>query len=285
MFKKRPWLINVILFLLTACTTTLAGALYTNDTIDSWLWFFLRGTFFSVPIMLILVVHEMGHYLTGRRYRLDVTLPYFIPAVPPLGTFGAFIKIRSLIPNKRVLMEVGAWGPIAGAAVAIPLLMVGLLLSDIRPLTGHADGFSLGSSIILELLCYLVFGQFSMNSEIMLHPTAIAAWFGLFVTAMNLLPIGQLDGGHVVYALFGSRRARVVGLTAYGCLIVLGIFFWVGWLVFGLLVFFLGLKHPPPLDSDTPLGQRGRLLGWVAIVLFVLTFIPVPIQIPDVFGY
>jgi len=281
MIKKRPWIINVVLFLVTSFTTTAAGGLYANDSVDSWLWFLLRGTTFSGPLMLILVVHEMGHYLTGRRHQLEVTPPYFIPAIPPLGTFGAFIKIRSLIPNNRVLMAVGASGPIAGAAVAIPLLVVGLLFSDIRPSSGPAEGVSLGSSIILELLCYLRFGQFSLDAEVMLHPTAIAAWFGLFVTAMNLLPIGQLDGGHVMYALFGPGRARVVGLIAYGCLILLGVFFWVGWLVFGLLVLFLGLRHPPPLDPYTPLDQRGRLLGWIAVALFVLTFIPVPIRFPD----
>jgi membrane-associated protease RseP (regulator of RpoE activity) len=253
------------------------GALYANRPFDSWFAFFLHGWVFSVPLMAILVVHEMGHYLTGKRRSLDVTPPFFIPAIPPLGTFGAFIKIRSPIPDNRVLMEVGAWGPIAGAAVAIPLLMIGLMLSDIRPLSGTQEGFALGSSIILELLCLIRFGQFSSHAEIVLHPTAMAAWFGLFVTAMNLLPIGQLDGGHVMYALFGQRRAWLISLGVLVCLIPLGIFLWPGWLVFGALAVILGLRHPSPVNPHLPLDRRRRILGWTAVILFLLSFIPVPI--------
>jgi membrane-associated protease RseP (regulator of RpoE activity) len=267
-----------VLFVLTALTTTAVGALYANDKFDSWILFFLRGWVFSVPLMTILLVHEMGHYLTGRRHHLDVTPPYFIPAIPPLGTFGAFIKIRSPITNRKVLVEVGASGPMAGALIAIPLLIVGLYLSEMRPQMGEAKGFSFGSSIILELLCLLRFGEFSFNSTILLHPTAMAAWFGLFVTAMNLLPIGQLDGGHVIYALFGPRRAQIISTVVFVCLIPLGILLWPGWFMFGILTLFLGLRHPPPLDPYTPLDRSGRLLGWAAIVLFFLTFIPVPLN-------
>ncbi|MEI8183701.1 MAG: site-2 protease family protein [Desulfomonile sp.] len=267
----------MVLFLATAITTTAVGALYVNQTLDSWFVFFLRGWVFSVPLMLILVVHEMGHYLTGKRRALDVTPPYFIPAIPPLGTFGAFIKIRSPIPDNKVLMEVGAWGPIAGAMVAIPLLMIGLVLSEIRPPSGTHEGLALGSSIILELLCLIRFGQFSFNAEILLHPTAMAAWFGLFVTAMNLLPIGQLDGGHVIYALFGQRRAWLISLVVLICLIPLGIFLWPGWCVFGVLAVVLGLKHPSPVNPYIPLDRGGKILGWTAVILFILSFIPVPI--------
>jgi membrane-associated protease RseP (regulator of RpoE activity) len=276
--RKRFPTINIVLFVLTALTTTAVGALYANSTFDSWILFFLRGWVFSVPLMTILLVHEMGHYLTGRRHLLDVTPPYFIPAIPPLGTFGAFIKIRSPITNRKVLVEVGASGPMAGALVAIPLLVVGLYLSEIRPQMGEAKGFAFGSSIILELLCWLRFGEFSFNSTILLHPTAMAAWFGLFVTAMNLLPIGQLDGGHVIYALFGPRRAQIISVIVFACLIPLGILLWPGWFMFGILTLFLGLRHPPPLDPYTPLDRGGRLLGWAAIVLFLLTFIPVPLN-------
>jgi membrane-associated protease RseP (regulator of RpoE activity) len=267
-----------VLFVLTALTTTAVGALYTNDKFDSWILFFLRGWVFSVPLMTILLVHEMGHYLTGRRHLLDVTPPYFIPAIPPLGTFGAFIKIRSPIPNRKVLLRVGASGPMAGALIAIPLLIVGLYLSEMRLQVGEAKGFQFGTSIILELLCLLRFGEFSFNATIHLHATAIAAWFGLFVTAMNLLPIGQLDGGHVIYALFGPRRAHIISVIVFACLIPLGIVLWPGWLMFGILTLFLGLRHPPPLDPYTPLDRSGRLLGWAAIVLFLLTFIPVPLN-------
>lgn len=254
------------------------GALYANTTFESWPSFFLRGWVFSAPLMAILLVHEMGHYLTARRRGLDVTPPYFIPAIPPLGTFGAFIKIRSPIPNRTALVEIGALGPISGAVLAIPLLMVGLLLSEARPPSGATEGLSLGSSIILELLCLLRFGHFSWSMEIILHPTALAAWFGLFVTSMNLLPIGQLDGGHVVYSLFGRRAARFTSWGFLFLLMPLGIFLWPGWLVFGLMTTILGLNHPPPLDPYSPLDSGGYTLGWIAIVLFVVSFIPVPLS-------
>jgi len=228
--------------------------------------------------MSILLVHEMGHYITGRRRHLQVTLPYFIPAIPPLGTFGAFIKIQSPIPNRNVLMEIGAMGPLSGAVIAIPLLALGLNASEVRPEVTGGAGFAFGSSIILELLCLLQFGHFSFNASILLHPGALAAWFGLFVTSMNLLPIGQLDGGHVMYALFGPRGARIVSFTIFAALIPLGIFLWPGWFVFGVLVVILGLKHPPPMDPYMPLDRKRRFIGWTAVVLFVLTFIPVPVS-------
>jgi len=231
--------------------------------------------------MFILVVHEMGHYIASRRRYLAVTLPYFIPAPPPLGTFGAFIKIRSPIPNKRVLVEVGAWGPVAGAIAAIPMLLIGLFLSEVRPGVEPAGTLSMGSSILVELFCFARFGDFSFNSTILLHPTAWAAWFGLFVTAMNLLPMGQLDGGHVIYALFGPAIAKVISLCTFLSMIPMGLLLWPGWFVFGLLAFFIGLKHPPPLDPYTPLSRKGRILGWAAVVLFLATFIPVPIRLVE----
>lgn len=281
--RKTSWTLHIVLFVLTVVTTTLAGAtIFVNKPFEDWFLFVLRGFSFSVPLMSILLVHEMGHYLVGRRRFLDVTPPYFIPAIPPLGTFGAFIKIRSAITNLRVLVEVGASGPMAGAALAIPLLFLGLCLSEIRPPTqSNAPGFSFGSSLILELMCLIRFGDFSSNLTIILHPTAVAAWFGLFVTAMNLLPIGQLDGGHVTYALFGPRAAQMISVVAFCFLIPMGIFLWPGWLFFGVLVFFLGLRHPPPLDTYTPLDSAGKILGWAAVVLFILTFIPVPVSVME----
>jgi membrane-associated protease RseP (regulator of RpoE activity) len=278
---KANWPLHIGLFVLTSITTTIAGALiFVNQPFEGWLLFIFRGFYFSVPLMSILLVHEMGHYLVGRGRRLDVTPPYFIPAIPPLGTFGAFIKIRSAITNLRVLVEIGASGPIAGATLAIPLLFVGLYLSEIRPeIQSSGSGFAFGSSLILEFLCLLRFGEFSSNVTIILHPTAVAAWFGLFVTAMNLLPIGQLDGGHVIYALFGPRQARIISFVVFCCLIPMGILLWPGWLVFGILVLFLGLRHPAPLDTYTPLDRTGRIVGWTAVILFVLTFVPVPVSI------
>jgi len=271
----------LILFAATALTTTAVGAFYNQSPSDSWIGFFLGGWVFSVPLMSILLVHEMGHYLTGRSHDLDVTLPYFIPALPPLGTFGAFIKIRSPIMTRNMLLDIGASGPLAGSMVAIPLLFVGLLYSEITPLTKDATGITLGSSIILELLCLLRFGEFSFNATILLHPTAMAAMFGLFVTAMNLLPVGQLDGGHVAYALFGPRGARAISLACFAALVPLGILIWPGWLIFALLVLFLGLSHPPPIYYHLPLNPRHRVIGWIAVILFVLTFVPEPLKLVE----
>lgn len=262
-------------------TTTAVGGLYANETFESWPLFFLNGLVFSVPLMTILFVHEMGHYMAGRRRGLNVTLPYFIPSIPPLGTFGAFIKVRSFIPNKKVLMELGAWGPLSGAAVGIPLLFIGLWFSEAHPQppAESSVAISFGTSLILELGVLLRFGDFSFNSMIILHPTAMAAWFGLFVTAMNLLPMGQLDGGHVIYSLFGSRTSRIVSILVFSALVPMGIFVWQGWLVFGALTLLLGLKHPPPLDEYTPLDRTARLTGYASIVLFILTFVPAPISV------
>lgn len=243
--------------------------------------FILRGWVFSVPLMAILLVHEMGHYTAGRFHRMDVTPPYFIPAIPPVGTFGAFIRIKSPIVDRNALMDVGAAGPLAGTVVAIPCLIVGLWLSHMEPRAAEPGVFSLGSSLLVEGLLYLRFGTAGDDITVILHPTAIAAWFGLFVTAMNLLPMGQLDGGHVIYALFGDRWARLISVGFFAMLIPLGIILWTGWLVFGLLVFFLGLRHPPPVDPYRQLDPRRRIVGWAAIVLFVLAFVPVPVSIVE----
>lgn len=272
-------MINIALFAATMFTTTAAGALYANKEFISWFSFFINGLVFSIPLMSILLVHEMGHFLAGRRRHLDVTPPYFIPAIPPVGTFGAFIKIRSLIPDRQALIEVGAAGPVCGAIIAIPLLVLGIGLSEIQQGSQDGSGISFGTSIILELACLIWFGKFSFQTVILLHPIAIAAWFGLFVTAMNLLPVGQLDGGHVVYATFGPRIARYVSYGVFGALLPLGYFAWPGWIMFAVLTLFIGLKHPPPIDTYTPPSPGGRVLAWTAIALFALTFVPAPISI------
>jgi membrane-associated protease RseP (regulator of RpoE activity) len=277
---RRSWLINIALFFVTVLTTTIAGALYANKEFTSWFTFFLNGLVFSIPLMSILLVHEMGHFLAGRRRHLDVTPPFFIPAIPPVGTFGAFIKIRSMIPDRQALIEVGAAGPVCGAIMAIPLLFVGMSLSEIHAgAETSGSGLSFGTSIIFELASLIWFGKLSFQTVIILHPIAIAAWFGLFVTAMNLLPMGQLDGGHVIYALFGPRVARYVSYGVFGSLIPLGIFTWPGWIMFAALTLIIGLKHPPPVDTYSEPSPRGRVLAWTAIALFVLTFVPTPITV------
>jgi membrane-associated protease RseP (regulator of RpoE activity) len=283
--RKRNWLINLGLFVLATLTTTYAGACHVTGTIDITPAFILnawRGWVFSVPLMAILLVHEMGHFAVGRLRFLDVTPPFFIPAFPPIGTFGAFIKIRSPISNLTVLAELGASGPIAGSLVAIPLLAVGLYLSDVHPNAAQNDGYVLGASILLKLLSLARFGEVVDTAQIAFHPTAKAAWFGLFVTAMNLLPVGQLDGGHVVYALFGPRVAKIVSIAVVCCLVPLGYWGWQGWLLFGALVLFvLGVRHPSPVDPYTHLDGPARVVSWTAVTLMLLTFVPVPISVFD----
>ncbi len=279
---KRSYWTNIVLFCLTVVTTTIAGAFYVDQkTATSWTRFFLNGWLFSVPLLSILIVHEMGHFLAGKRHKLDVTLPYFIPAIPPLGTFGAFIKIRSPITNLPVLMRVGAFGPLFGACVAIPLLLIGLKYSTVLPKNTEINGLFYGSSILIEIACYLELGIFAKDAVVIFHPIAMAAWFGLFVTSMNLLPMGQLDGGHVIYALFGPRGAKVISAVVFACLIFMGFAFWSGWFIFGLLIMFLGLNHPAPIDDYSPLDSAGKIIGWLAVILFILTFTPMPIGSSD----
>lgn len=277
---EMRWKLNLILFVLTFITTTVWGTIYANESLNLSPWFFLRGLWYSIPLMTILSAHEMGHFLAGRRHGLNATLPYFLPGLWPAGTFGAFIRIRSIVTNRRVLMEIGAAGPVAGAMVSIPFLMVGIALSEVQPSPSPSSvgALSFGSSIVVELICWLWVGNFSSSVNLILHPMAVAAWFGLFVTAMNLLPVGQLDGGHVVYALFGPKwafRASLATLLGMG---VLGMY-WQGWWVFGILLLILGVRHPPPLDTDTPLDRRSRYLGYAALLIFAVTFMPVPLAL------
>jgi membrane-associated protease RseP (regulator of RpoE activity) len=224
--------------------------------------------------MGILLAHEFGHYLAAKRHGLNVTLPYFIPAPPIIGTFGAFIKMRSPVRDRRMLMDVGAAGPLVGVIVAIPLLIAGLRLSEVRLIQGEA-GMNLGSSLLLSLLSRIVVGPLPEGYDIVIHPVGFAGWIGLLVTALNLLPIGQLDGGHVGYALFGEWQNRISKFV-YGGLIVLGVFGWQGWLVWAVLLWFLGIRHPVPTDWWVPLDRKRKIIGWVTVGVFILTFIPVP---------
>jgi membrane-associated protease RseP (regulator of RpoE activity) len=223
----------------------------------------------------------MGHYIAGLRRGLDVTPPFFIPAIPPLGAFGAFIKIKSPITDRDTLLEVGASGPLAGSLIAVPLLLIGLYHSEIIRLTPIADGFrlSFGSSLLTGFFTWLFHGTPPAGHDVLLHPTATAAHFGLFVTALNLLPMGQLDGGHVVYAVVGARRARFVSIGVFLALIPLAAWKWPGWIVFGGLVFILGLKHPPLLVPYRPLAPRLRLMAALALILFAVTFTPTPVYL------
>jgi membrane-associated protease RseP (regulator of RpoE activity) len=269
--------VNVILFLLTVFTTLLAGALHEGADLLKNPEHILKGIPFSFSLMGILLAHELGHYLAARKHGLNVTLPYFIPA-PPLpfiiGTFGAFIKMRSPVRDRRMLLDVGAAGPLVGVAVSIPFLILGLRSSEVKLIQGQV-GMTLGSSLLLSLMSWLVVGPIPTGYDIVIHPVGFAGWIGLLVTSLNLLPIGQLDGGHVAYALLGEKQNKI-SKYVFLALLVLGIFGWQGWLLWSLLLFIMGFRHPAPLHWWVSLDRKRKVIGWLTVAIFILTFIPVP---------
>lgn len=285
--QKFPW-VNVALFGLTCISTMIVGTAlmeaYTNSFGDviSFLSKILRspsvllkGLPFSLAIMTILLAHEMGHYLTCRYYGIDATLPYFIPAPTIVGTMGAFIRIKSPIQHRAALLEVGIAGPIAGFVLAVPTLIIALAKSGFTAPYPAGSSFGLGEPLIFKLLEFVMGKTPPAGMEINLHPIGIAAWFGFFATALNLLPVGQLDGGHVSYALFGGVHKRI-SQAFLVTLIPLGLFYWQGWLLWTTILLFIGLRHPMTLDDSVPLKSRHTALGWIALAMFVLCFTPMP---------
>jgi membrane-associated protease RseP (regulator of RpoE activity) len=272
--KPRVW-INLLLLAATFVTVTAAGA-----ELAGWdVWrnpaTIVEGLPFSLTLLLILATHELGHYFMGRWHRVQVSLPYFIP-IPGslLGTFGAFIQMRGPIRSRQQLFDVGFAGPLAGFAVALPLFILGLLWSEVTRVPFGMRYVGLGDSLLTALLKELL-QPVGAGQALQWHPVAIAAYFGILLTGVNLLPAGQLDGGHIAYALFG-RAARAVAVVTLVILVLMGMLVWNGWYVWAGFVFLTGLRHPTPLDDVTPL-DRGRLLvGVGAFVLFVLTLIPAP---------
>ena len=284
--------LNIALFLLTLLTTTTAGAYMNGEEVRFFhplaaLIALRSGLTFSIPLMAILFAHEMGHYLTSRHHNIDASFPYFVPAPPSLfiiGTFGAFIRQREPARTRRVMFDIGAAGPWAGVMLAIPAVIIGLYLSDVTPLDKSTGGLELGNSILFLGLARFVLGVDPRTVNVNLNPIAFAGWLGLFVTAMNLLPMGQLDGGHVVYTLFPRRHRTISTLFFITCVLMvlvplaLGLTFWGGWLLWAVLALAFGLGHPSTVDRDTPLDRRRALAAWATVVLFIVTFSPVPLS-------
>ncbi len=287
---RRPW-INVALLAATVATTVFAGAMiwttYVGKPFPGPTEVAYGALYFAAPLLAILGVHETAHYVVARRRHLDASLPYFIPIPPPyiLGTFGAFVSMREPFPDRKSLFDVGVAGPIAGFAMSIPIALAGLSLSVHAPsvpvtycgpsILGQSYGnLLLGPSLFWELLA-----AFFPKSIIALNPLALAGWVGVLITAINLLPAGTLDGGHVFRALAGER-ARFVSYGAAAILFGLG-FLYVGWLLFAVLVFVLGLRHPPPLNDTTPLDRKRIAVGAVAIAVLVCGFVVVPLSVPS----
>jgi membrane-associated protease RseP (regulator of RpoE activity) len=279
----RP-VLALTLFALTVVSTFLAGAFFFvgSETFDAyralpfpgWL---VSGAPFAVTLLAILGVHEFGHYFTARYYGVAVSLPYFIPAPMLFGTFGAIIRMRSPARDRNALFDIAAAGPLAGLVVAIPALVLGLSWSQVVPATGEPSLGGFGYSLFTRLFVYLEFGPLD-GMAVMTHPMADAAWVGCFVTALNLFPVGQLDGGRIAYAL-SARRHRALGVTTWVVLVAMGALTGsVNWFVWAALLFLLvGFDHSPPLDDLTPLTRGRRLLGVACLVLVVLLIPPIPI--------
>jgi membrane-associated protease RseP (regulator of RpoE activity) len=299
--RERRWL-HLALFLLTIVSTTIAGGChYISFTTDfasvrdlpdggqqlfaglfSRPSFYLHGLWYSLTVLAILGCHEMGHYVACLRYGVNVSLPYFLPAPLPLtGTLGAFIRIRSRIPTKVALFDIGVAGPIAGFLVAVPALFIGLSLSRLDKLPEDpSDLMELGEPLLFRLASWLVWGPVPDGYSINMHPMAFAAWFGLLATALNLFPIGQLDGGHVSYAVLG-RRSTIVTLVMVA--VAIGLTFvsssWIAWTVLLIVMLVtIGPRHPRTLDEEIPLDRGRLILAAIAMVMLIVCFTPAPIE-------
>ena len=277
--KTRPVSVNQFMLLLTFVTTVVSGSLlwssFTGEggvfDLHNLLW----GAFtFAVPLLLILGTHELCHYLMSKRYGLSVSLPFFIPSIPPVGTFGAFISIREPLPSRKALVDIGLAGPFGGFLVAIPVLIIGYSLSvgDSSSLWQEGLVTFFGMPLIMQAMMTF----FPVGGDLLMHPTMFAGWLGLFITGINLLPAGQLDGGHVSRAVLG-QKAVVVGYAVMGVLVLLSTIY-TGWLIFGLLILMLGVSHPPPLNDVTPLDRKRFLAAALGLLLLVTCFIPVPME-------
>ncbi len=283
--RSGVWL-PATLFGVTVFTTLWAGAYHTNTEVFVGAWEFIRrdpsvllaGIPFALTLLGILVTHEMGHYVLSRIHRVPASFPLFIPGPPHfIGTFGAIIRMRGPILSRKALFDIGVAGPLAGFVVALVALIIGLSRAEIVP-AEQPYGLQLGEPLLLQFCAWLVVGPIPAGKDIALDAVGFAAWFGLFITFLNLIPIGQLDGGHVAYALWGEQQHRIaIGMVPV--LLLLGMVGWPGWFVWAGLAGFIGLAHPPVQDPQVALGRTRVWVGWLAFAIFILTFSPIPFSI------
>jgi membrane-associated protease RseP (regulator of RpoE activity) len=296
-FQDRVWL-HVLLFALTVATTTFVGAGQYASFLDDFRGsaslpmpfaaLLIRGFWYSGTILAILGCHELGHYFACRYYNVDASLPFFIP-VPFLltGTMGAFIRIREPIPSKRMLFDIGIAGPLAGFVVAVPALFVGLWMSHVtRMPADQSNLLELGEPLLFKFASWLLWGTQPEGYSLNMHPMAFAAWFGMLATALNLFPIGQLDGGHISYAVLG-RRSTYVTFVMVGVAVALAYFSasWIVWTVLMVLMLLtFGPRHPRVFDEEIPLDRTRLFLALAALVMFILCFTPAPIRPMELIG-
>jgi membrane-associated protease RseP (regulator of RpoE activity) len=295
-FQSRLWL-HGVLFVLTLLSTTIAGAAHYHSFVSEFdtqrialHWgLLLQGFWYSGTLLGILGAHEMGHYLLCRRYNVDASLPYFIP-MPPLifltGTLGAVIKIREAFPNRTVLFDIGVAGPIAGFVMLVPALFYGMTISTVVPAPTEGSVLFLGEPLLFEWAMRAVFGTIQDGYTVNMHPMVFASWFGMLATALNLLPFGQLDGGHITYATLG-RWSTPISIATVGSAVAMT-FLSISWLLMTVMMVvmlvILGPRHPRVIDEQEPLSAGRNLIAVAALIIFILCFTPVPIELHDLIG-
>ncbi len=272
--RNRVW-INILLFVITVITTAIAGA-ESGESIGA---IFTSGLPFSATIMFILLSHEMGHYMAAKYFGVKATLPYFIPFPSIIGTMGAVIKLKSPIYSRKALLYIGAMGPVAGFITSLIAITIGVYLSEIKPIPVNPGEFNIffGDSILTAFIIKTIHGEMPQGHDIFLSPYAWAGWIGFLVTSLNLMPIGQLDGSRIIYALIG-RKQLYVGWTAFIGLIILSII-WPGWIVWIILSLVLLKIGHPPVGNGVRLSFGEKMLVYFCILIFLITFIPMPVKI------
>jgi membrane-associated protease RseP (regulator of RpoE activity) len=296
-FARRGIWLNVVLFIITIFTTFFFGLIHSlsflyGDLLNEDPEAAVSAAIFKDPQAIFLAViytsvllgillgHELGHYMTCRHYSINATLPYFIPAPTLIGTLGAFIKIKSPITRKQQLFDIGIAGPLTGFILSLPALAYGISLSKVIPPSVLPEEGTLmfGEPLLLKILGSLILKDIPAGYDILIHPVAFAGWVGILVTSFNLFPVGQLDGGHISYALIGPAKSRALARVMLAVFIIMGVVFWIGWFLWAFIILVLGLRHPRIIDEETPLSPRRRFMGFIALLIFILSFIPDPLK-------